>query len=501
MPVYNSNVFIGKEARDMVVRGIDMVADAVKTTLGSKGRNALLQEGVYPYHIITNDGISIAQKIQSRHPVENIGVNLMKEVADRANAESKDGTTTATVIAQAIAHAGIAADATPQVMKEMNACLPIIFESIDSQKRPMGVSEVAQAATVSAEDPQLGATLQEIYEKIGKDGIVSVEGSGTYETRYEVTDGVRLRHCGFMAPYMSQGPSVSYKSPKILIAKSRISTLNDIDPLFQQLSGSGTHELVMFVEEIDPQVLSALAFTHTNGIFKTLIIKAPVLFKDWLFEDFAAMTGATIVAADTGVGWKNVNASHLGTCGKLTTTRDTTIVSGIRNIDAHIARIAEEKQPQWELRIAWLGTKAATLFVGASSESELSYRRLKAEDAVGAAYLAMRDGVVPGGGVALLNASEKMPDTVGGKILREALKAPIRQIMNNAGRNPDEYHYDSQTRNPSEGFDSSTGEFVDMWKAGIVDPAQVVKNSAKAAISVAATVLTTDTVVTIPEKV
>lgn len=498
MPVYNSNVFIGREARDMVMRGVDMVADAVKTTLGSKGRNALLQEGVYPYHIITNDGISIAQKIQSRHPVENIGVNLMKEVADRANAESKDGTTTATVIAQAIAHAGIAVDATPQVMKEMQACIPIIFESIESQKRPVAVNEVAQAASVSAEDPKLGATLQEIYEKIGADGIVSIEGSGTYETRYEITDGVRLRHCGFMAPYMSSGASVTYKDPKVLITKARISTLNDIDPLFQKLSGAGVHELVMFVEEIDPQVIAALAFTHTNGIFKTLIIKAPTLFKDWLFEDFAAMTGATIVAADTGVGWKNVGLEHLGTCSKITTTRDTTIVTGIKDISAHLVRIAEEKQQQYELRMSWLKTRAATLFIGANSESELSYKRLKAEDAVGAAYLAMRDGVVPGGGVALYIASELMPDTTGGRILREALKSPLKQIIANAGGTFDEgIAWGFQAK----GYDSSTGEVVDMWKAGIVDPAQVVKNSANAAISVAGTVLTTDVVITIPEKV
>lgn len=500
MPIFNSNVYEGKEARDMLRRGADIVANAVKVTLGSRGSNAILQEDLHPYHVITNDGVSIAEKVFSTHPVEAIGVNLMKEVAHKANKESGDGTTTATTLTQAILSEGFdSGQKGMEVMRSLNECLPIIYASIDSQKKEISVDEVAAAATISAEDPKLGAILQEIYQKIGKDGIIEIEPSGTFETTYEATEGVRLRNARYLSDYMAnEGTKAIYRNPRILICKSRIATLADIDPLFGQLSSKGINELVMFVDDIDPQVAAALAFTHQKAIFKTLIIKAPTLWKDWLFADFAAITGATIVEPASGVTFKNLSPEHLGTCEKLTATREDTIVVGIKDISQHVKNLEEQGTDDSKLRLSWLKTKAATLRIGANSESEMSYKLRKAEDARNASYLALQGGIVPGGGVALLNASNAMPDTIGGNILRKALKAPIFQIMKNAGVEKDTFL--TSDYGISKGFDSESRSIVDMWEKGIVDPAQVVKNAVKNAISVAGTILTAETI-TVKQKV
>ncbi len=504
MPIYNSNVYEGREAKDMLRRGVAIVASAVRKTLGAKGSNAILHEQLYPYHVITNDGISIAQKVYSSHPVEQHGVQIMQEVADRSNKEGGDGTTTAMVLADAIIEEGIASGETGiSVMKSLNECVKLVEDSINKQKKDITVDEVAQAATVSAEDPELGQMLQNIYKEIGKDGIVDIEPSGTFETSFSITEGVRLRNCGYLSPYMAnKGAKAEYRDPCILITKQKISTLNDVDQLFQKLSKAGINELVMFVEDIDPQVISALAYTHMQGVFKTLIIKAPNLFKDWLYEDFAAMTKATIIEPASGVTLQKCELHHLGTCGKLITTREETLVIDAKDISTHIEKIKEEKLPQYELRLAWLQTRAATLKMGANSESELKYKCLKAEDARNAAHLALEDGVVPGGGVALIIASRGLPDTIGGRILKKALKAPISQIIVNAGVSDSDSILTeiSHHHGVTSGFDAKTGKIADMWEAGIVDPAKVTKSSVRTAISIAAAVLTAE-IITVAPKV
>ncbi len=495
MPLFNSNVYKGREARDMLKRGADMVADAVKPTLGSRGSNAILQEDLYPFHIVTNDGISIAQKVQSSHPVETIGINIMKEISDRANRESGDGTTTAMTLTQAILTEGMATEQSGmEIKRSLDECLPIIYASLDAQAKQITPDDVYAVANISGEDQTLAQSLADIYKAIGKDGIVEIDASGTFDTKVTITDGVKLRNCGYMAHYMAnQGSSAVYKNPYILVCKQRISTLADIDPLFQEISGKGVNELVLFVDDIDPAVANALAFTHQKAIFRTLIIKAPILWKDWLFEDLAKITGATIVEPSSGLTFKALRMSHLGTCEKLTTSKTDTVVVGIKDISEHIKMLEERNDEDSKLRLAWLKTKAATLFLGASSESELSYKRLKAEDARNASYLALQGGVVPGGGVALKNASEGLPDTIGGKVLKIALKAPISQIIANAGVSgiPEMLG--------SEGFDATTRTVVDMWEAKIIDPLRVVKNSIKNAVSVAGTVLTAETIVIKPK--
>lgn len=480
------------------MRGVSKVADAVKGTLGAAGHNAILEEGLSPGHIITNDGVSIARKVVMSDPVENIGANLAKEIATRSDKESNDGTTTSIVLLEAILKEGATVTAHPmEIKRSLDECLPIINKAIDDQKKEITVDDIAKVAAISAESESLGKLFQEIYQEIGKDGIVELDNSNTFETFYEIKEGVRLRNCGFMAPYMQTEPGKStYSKPKILIAKQKIATLSDLDPLFQKLSQDGTNELVIFCDEIDMSVLSALAYTHLRGIFKTLVIKAPNLWKDWLFEDFSKITGATIVGPETGLIWKTVELSHLGTCDKIITSKEETTVMGIKDVSDHIKLLEEEgkKNDQLLVRAAWLKTKAAVLKLGANSESELSYIRLKAEDASGACHLALKDGVVPGGGVALRVASQHLPvDSVGAKILFNALHAPIKQIVKNAG-----YSVPAESEvNGSIGFDAKTGEYVDMWEAGILDPALVVKNAIKNAISVAGTVLTSRVIITI----
>lgn len=492
-----SNVYLNDEARAGLMRGVDAVADAVKLTLGAGGANAVLEAGVQPGHLITNDGVSIAMQVKLEDPIENIGANLVKEIASRSDKESGDGTTTSTVLAQAILHAGDGVEASPMdIKRSLDECLPILNLALDEQTRPITVDEVAGVASVSAESEYLGSLFQEMYQEIGKDGLVELDFSNLPETFYELSEGVRLRNAGWLGAYSSTEPGKAvFKQARILITKQKVSTVDELDPILKAVAQEGKRELVLFVDEIDMGVASRLAATHLQGGFKTLIIKAPTLWKDWLFEDFAKITGATIIDEVAGTSLKKFSLSYLGSAERIITTKDETRVIGIKDVSEHIAELNSRGDDEGKLRAAWLQTKVATLKLGASSESELSYVRLKAEDARNAAYLALQDGIVPGGGVALMNASFALPETVGGRILRAALRAPMRQIIENAGG-----AYKEPECSEDIGFNARTGEWVNMWDAGIVDPVRVVKNAIKNAISVAGTVLTTKVAITLPKE-
>lgn len=526
------NVLTGKEAREKLMVGVNKVADAVKLTLGAAGANAVLEADVNPGHRVTNDGVSVARAIFLEDPVENMGANIIKEIANRADKDSGDGTTTATVLTQAILKEGLNADISPmQLKRELDECLPFILEAIDAQKKEITVDEVGQVATISAEDESIGALIQEAYQTIGKDGIIELDNSNLPETFIEYGEGILLHFAGWFGAYSSteQGKAV-YKNPKILISKEKIATTDQIEGLFKQLANEGINELVLYVEDIDMAVASRLALTHINGGFKTLIIKSPTVFKDWLYEDFAKLTGATVVDFANGKTFKNLTIADLGTCEKIITTKDETRVLGTKDVTEHLEAIEEagKLDDQQKLRASWLQTKVAVIKLGANSESELSYRRLKTIDAISAARLALEDGIVVGGGIALLVAAKKLrsnpellalgisiggqerkPSLVGVEILAKALKAPFEQICENAGvkvdhvlETDDEFSKESGSINSwtlgeSKGFNAKTGEIVDMWEAGIVDPSKVVKNSVKNALSVASTVLTCSIVTTL----
>lgn len=462
--------------RERLIAGINKVCDVVKPTYGAAGSNVIVEHHLRPFFIVTNDGKTMIDDIKLADPVEQIGANIMREVSDKSDRDSGDGRKTTLLLTQAILNEAhkIQGASPMDIKRSLDDCLPIIIKAIDDQKREIRTEEVGAVASIAAENATIGALLQEIYQQIGKEGIVELEPSNTFNTFYDLKEGVRLRNAGFIAPYMAnEGDKAIYKKPKILITKQKIATLQDIDPLFQKLSNDGTTEIVIYCDEIDPSVISALAFTHVKGIFKTLIIKAPTLWKDWFYEDFAKITGATIVEPISGVTLKSVGLEHLGTCEKIITTKEETTVIGIKDVSAHIQALKELNTDESKLRASWLSTKAAVLKLGANSESELAYISKKARDGRNAAYLALKDGVVKGGGVCINIIASYMPDTVGGYILNNALKAPYKQNLVNMG-----------IKEPN-------------WGDDISDPALVVKNAITNAVSVAGTVLTAHGIITL----
>lgn len=496
-----SNIYLAEEAREKLMNGVDQVANAVRVTLGAAGTNVILESPLEPGHMITNDGVSIAHMVQLKDPVENIGANLIKEIAARSDRESGDGTTTSTVLAQAILHAGMEFEGNAMELKRsLDECLPIINASLDAQKKEITVDDVQQVATISSENEELGAMLQEIYQQIGKEGFVELDVSKLPTTFYEITDGIRLRNAGWLGAYSSTEPGKAvYENPFILVTTQKIATLDDIEPAMKLVARAGKNELVIYCDDIDMAVANELVMNHFKGRFKTHVIKAPTLWKDWITEDFAEITGATVIGNTTGTNLRTIRPEHFGTCSKIITTKDETRVIGVKDMTTYIEFLMQEDNDESKLRASWLQTKAAILKIGAATESEISYLRLKAEDACNATRLALQEGIVVGGGIALLNAAKDMPDTVGGNILREALKAPTAQILMNGGH--EKFSLDVEGDfGGTRGYDAKANKITDMWKAGIVDPVKVVKNSIKNAISVAGIVLTAPAVITLPKQ-
>lgn len=455
---------------DKVIQGVTKATDAIRYTYGAAGGNMILEETLYPFHSIRNDGKAIVDKIKLADPLENIGANIIKEAGDKAEKDSGDGRKTTMILTEAILKGSLGQKELPMdIKRSIDECLPIIIESLNKGKRNITVEEVKAVATIAAESEEIGNLLQEIYREIGVGGIVEIDNSNLPETFYEVTEGVRLHGAKLFGLYSTTEPGKAiYKNPKILISKDKITSVDQLEPILISLSQAGINELVIYCEDIDMSVASRLAMTHMQGGFKTLLIKAPVLWKDWIYEDFAAITGAIPIDSKEGRTFKNFILGHLGTCSKIISTQEETRVIGIQSIEEHIKMINEKAltDDQQKVRLAWLQTKVAVLKVGANSESELSYKSKKAKDACHASYLALKDGVVQGGGLALLQTLEQIPNTVGGAILHQALQAPFNQIMDNFG--------------------------LKMMKVedSIIDPAIVVKNAITNAISIAGTILT-----------
>lgn len=491
-----TNIYKGKEAIDGIASGINAVADIVKLTLGAKGMNVIIETDLPPFHIITNDGISIADACYFDNPLEQRGADLVKEVNKLTDKGSGDGRTTTTVLLQAIINEAIEQGVSGiELQKSLNELIPMIESEIDKQKKVITENDIASVAIVSGEDVDIGHMIQEIYQQIGKDGIILLDNSNTDQTYYEIKEGVRFEKASLVSSAMfNQGQQAVYEKPCILVTKSRLSSTSEIEPIITKMVNSGKKDLVIFCDDMDNNVAATLIATHVDPKFpiNVAIIKAPTIWKDLIFEDFAASTGSTIVSDGTGLTFKNLELEHLGTCGKITTDKFETVLIGIKDISDHIEMLKENFDENTALRLSWLNTKAAVLKVGASSESELSYIKRKASDALHACYLALQDGVVAGGGLALFNVAEKLPGNNGGSILKKALKAPLKQIMENSG-----IHYDPILPIGEEiGYDAKLEEVRDMWEAGILDPAMVVKNAIRNAISVAGTVLTAGGVIT-----
>lgn len=502
------NIISGKEAQMRLVKGIEKGVKEIKNAYGSTGSNSSLEHDFKPFYAVTNDGKMILDAINLVDPVERMGLNILKEVADKSDKESGDGRKTSVILAGSILEEGLKCKETPmQIKNSLMECLPIIRNSIEQQTREIMTNEIGEVAAISSESEYVGQLLQEIYTKIGKEGIIEIDNSNLPTTLYEITEGVRLKGCGFTYPYMAnsdKGRKAEYMNPHILVTKQTIKNITDIDPILKHLVGQGITELVIFCDEIDQSVSQALAMLHIQGIekggasiqIKTLVIKAPVIWKDYLFEDFAKVTGATIINPANGTSLRNFQVKHLGTCDKIITSETDTVLLGTKDISEHLQVLEDEAKKgddDAKRRICWLQTKTAILKVGANSDTELFPLKAKISDARNASYLALNHGVVAGGGLALLNASKALGDSVGGKILRKALEAPIRQIIENC-----EEKIDLKELGVKIGYDSKSGKVVDLEMMGILDPAVVTLNAITNALSVVSTVLTTKSVITKP---
>lgn len=517
----SDNLYTGQKARSKLMAGIQKVADAVGATMGTGGSNAIIEAIENPGHLLTNDGYTIANSIVLSDAIEDMGRKILVESINRANKASGDGSSTTCVLTASIIEEGMKAmrgtgnvsaggkiEMTGQVnamevKRSLEACIPLIEASIKAQTRVItDPSQIKQVASISAEDEEIGGRIAEIYEQIGKSGIIHWDISKTATDSYTIGTGITIEGAGWFSPYMCDATDsgqntnrIRIANPYILVTKQKISTAGDFNNLAAALNAKEVKDLVVFCDDIDPLVTGDLIKTRALRGFRIIIVKMPVLWKDQWFEDLALATGAKVIDPIAGLAMKVATLEHLGRCGNILITKDDTFLDNIKDLSEHIDSLKMLKDVEMDNRAARLNTKTARYFVGAHSDSALSHRRLKVEDAISAAWQALNGGIVAGGGVALLNAARGMADNVGGNILRCALMSPIKQICKNAGIEPATFDaVDTQ------GFNTKTGNIVDMFEEGIVDPANVVLSAAKNAVSVAASVLTANTVVILPRQ-
>lgn len=502
----NDNYITGKEAIQKRFNGIKKAADIVGGTMGTGGYNATIEVMENPGTMDTNDGISILQALNFTDVYEEMGRKKLLEAVSRANKQSGDGSSTTCVLTASIIEEGMKhldSHSPMDIKKSLEECVPLIEESINKQKRDITPETVGQVATISAEDEGIGNMIQEIYTVIGKSGIIHWDISKTGKDFYTIGKGITIDGAGFVSAYMGdldeqtgQLKNVArWVKPKVLIVKQKITSAGEFNTLFEALDKRDIKEVVVFCDEYEANIVADLIRTRAVRGFKALLVKMPVFWKDWWYEDLAKATGASIIDPNAGLSLKMMTMEHLGTCDNIVVDKENTYIDGIKDVTEHIKALEEEGSDDSKLRASRLNTKTARYFVGAGSDSALSYRRLKVEDAISASWQALQNGVVAGGGSALATTSMELPNTVGGKILSPCLREPAKVIATNAGYPEMVIGYDYVN---GLGFDTKSKSFVDMFEAGIVDPANVTLNSVRNAISVAASVLTCNVAIQIP---
>jgi len=517
-----------EDARKALEAGVDALADTVKLTLGPKGRNVVLEKK-FGSPLITNDGVTIAKEIELKDPFENMGAQLIKEVSVKTNDVAGDGTTTASVLAQAIIKEGlknVAAGANPMALRRgiLKTADTAVAELAKISKPVSEKNEIASVASISAGDESIGELISEAMEKVGKNGVITVAESKSMLTDLTLVDGMQFDR-GYASPYMITNDKMEaeLENPAILLTDKKIETFQELIPLLEQVIKNGL-KLLIVAEDYSSDVLANLVVNHLKGVFNVVAVKAPAFGekRKALLNDMAVLTGATLITEDIGLSLKDANVSHLGSAKMVKVTKDnTTIVDGAgddKAIEARVKSIQAELEKttssydaeKLKERLAKLAGGVAVINVGAATEVEMKDAKLRIEDALSATRAAVEEGIVAGGGIALLsikNAVKTFADTLdgdektGAKIVLKALEAPIRQIAANAGVDGGVI-VNTIVNNGSVtyGYDASKDEFVDMMKAGILDPTKVTRSALQNAASVAATLLTTEVLVAdIPE--
>jgi chaperonin GroEL len=520
----------GDDARQRLLAGVEKLAKAVKITLGPKGRNVVLDKK-YGSPLITNDGVTIAKEIELPDAYENMGVAMVKEVATKTNDVAGDGTTTATVLAEAIIKEGLrnlTAGANPMKLKSgIEKAVKHLTAALSEMAIDVGNSKemIEQVATISAQDPAIGKLIAEIMEMVGNDGVVQVEESQTMGLEKEIVEGMQFDN-GYISAYFVTDPSrmeAVYSDAKILITDKKISSVQELIPVLEKVAQTGRKEIVIIAEDVDGEALATLVLNKLRGIFNILAVKAPGFGerrKDML-KDIAVLTGGTVISDEIGLKLENVELEHLGEARKIVADKDhTTIVEGKGKKKAIEARVEEIKvvlskatsdfdKDKLKERLAKLGGGIGLIKVGAASELELKEKKLRIEDALNATRAAVAEGIVSGGGVALLLAGKSLEhlkgdcqdENTGINIIKSVLSAPLRQIAENAGKEGSVVIDKVLSAKDGVGYDADKDEYVDMVKAGIIDPKMVVRSAIENAASVAAIFLTMECAVCdLPEE-
>jgi chaperonin GroEL len=513
----------GDDARRSLEAGVNRLADSVKVTIGPKGRNVVLEKK-FGAPTITNDGVSIAREVELDDPFENMGAQLVKEVATKTNDIAGDGTTTATVLAQALVHEGlrnVAAGASPMSLKKgIEAAVKAAVESIAEQANEIDdKSEIAQVAAISAADPTIGEILADAIDKVGKDGVVTVEESNTFGMDLEFTEGMQFDK-GYLSPYFvsdAERQEAVLEDPYILLYGSKISSVQDVLPVLEKVMQSGK-PLVIIAEDVEGEALAVLVVNKIRGTFNAAAVKAPGFGerRKAMLQDMAILTGGQVISEEVGLKLESTTLDLLGTARKVIITKDeTTIVEGggseadVAGRIEQIKREIDDTDSDWDReklqeRLAKLSGGVAVVRVGAATEVELKEKKHRIEDALSATRAAIEEGVVAGGGTALLRARAAVQRTIdsleddqqtGARAVWTALAAPARQIAVNAGLEGAVVVEAVERETGGNGFNAATGEYVDLVKAGVIDPAKVTRAALQNAASIAAMVLTTECLV------
>lgn len=511
-----------EDARGKLKDGVNKLADTVKVTLGPKGRNVVLEKS-FGSPTITNDGVTIAKEIDLEDKFENIGAQLIKEVASKTNDVAGDGTTTATILAQAMINEGlknVAAGANPMAIRLgiEKGTEKVVASIKTASKEISSKEEIAQVASVSAGSEEIGTLISEVMDKVGKDGVVTVEESNTMGLEKEIVEGMQFDN-GYISQYMitdTASMKAALENPYLLITDKKISSIQEILPMLEKMAQAGKKDIVIIAEDVDGEALATLIVNKLRGVLNVLAVKAPGFGdrRKEMLEDIAVLTGGTVISSDLGHKLEDVEVEMLGQARKVESDKDNTVVvegkGEASNIEKRIAQIKKQiekatsdyDKEKLNERLAKLSGGVGVIKVGAATETEMKEIKFKVEDAVEATKAAIEEGIVAGGGVALLNAVSSLDEAefsgdekIGLNILRRSLEAPIRQITENAGVDGAVVVDKVKSLKPGEGYNVVTGLYGDMIKFGIIDPAKVTRSAVQNAASIASLVLTTEAVV------